>query len=51
MGPEGGRKGGKVLYAGTPEQMLSAGAASFTAPFLENELKNKLSYEESDCND
>jgi excinuclease ABC subunit A len=39
MGPEGGRKGGQVLYTGTPEKMTSAAAASFTAPFLKNELK------------
>jgi excinuclease ABC subunit A len=41
MGPEGGRKGGQILYAGTPEQMVAAKTASFTAPFLKNELKNK----------
>ncbi|MDR2117960.1 MAG: excinuclease ABC subunit UvrA [Tannerellaceae bacterium] len=40
MGPEGGRKGGQVLYCGTPEQMVAGGAeGSFTAPFLKNELK------------
>jgi excinuclease ABC subunit A len=43
MGPEGGHKGGQVLYCGTPEQMITAAgaAASFTAPFLKNELKSK----------
>jgi excinuclease ABC subunit A len=39
MGPEGGRKGGQILYAGTPERMAAAATASFTAPFLKNELK------------
>jgi excinuclease ABC subunit A len=39
MGPEGGRKGGQVLYCGTPEEIITTNAASFTAPFLENELK------------
>ncbi|MDR2810151.1 MAG: excinuclease ABC subunit UvrA [Tannerellaceae bacterium] len=43
MGPEGGRKGGQILYCGTPEQMIAGNnaAASFTAPFLKNELKNR----------
>jgi excinuclease ABC subunit A len=39
MGPEGGRKGGEILYAGTPEQMVADATTSFTAPFLKNELK------------
>ncbi|MDR1258736.1 MAG: excinuclease ABC subunit UvrA [Tannerellaceae bacterium] len=39
MGPEGGRKGGEILYTGTPEQMAADATTSFTAPFLRNELK------------
>lgn len=40
MGPEGGRKGGNLLFAGTPEEMLSC-TESYTAPFLKEELKHK----------
>lgn len=40
MGPEGGRKGGEVLFAGTPEQMVKC-KKSYTAPFLKEELKRK----------
>lgn len=40
MGPEGGRKGGEVLFAGTPEQMIKC-KKSYTAPFLKEELKRK----------
>lgn len=39
MGPEGGRGGGKILFAGTPEG-LSKCKKSFTAPFLRQELNN-----------
>jgi excinuclease ABC subunit A len=40
MGPEGGRKGGRIIYYGTPEQMIAEDVtASFTASFLKNELK------------
>ncbi|MDR1980257.1 MAG: excinuclease ABC subunit UvrA [Tannerellaceae bacterium] len=39
MGPEGGKKGGKVLFTGTPEQMVRSRTKSYTAPFLKNELK------------
>ncbi len=38
MGPEGGRKGGKVLFTGTPEQMVKSKTSGFTAPFLKDEL-------------
>jgi excinuclease ABC subunit A len=41
MGPEGGRNGGQILYAGTPENMAATAIDSFTAPFLNDELKNK----------
>jgi excinuclease ABC subunit A len=43
MGPGGGRKGGEVIYCGTPEQMIAATTASFTTPFLKNELKKHIS--------
>ncbi|GHV50504.1 UvrABC system protein A [Bacteroidia bacterium] len=39
MGPEGGRKGGRILFTGTPEKM-AGNKTSFTAPFLKNELKH-----------
>ena len=38
MGPEGGRRGGELLFAGTPEEMVKS-KKSFTAPFLKEELK------------
>ena len=39
MGPEGGRKGGQVLFTGTPEEMIKKKNKSYTAPFLKEELK------------
>ena len=42
MGPEGGRRGGQLLFAGTPETMIQQEINSFTAPFLKEELKSKL---------
>ena len=39
MGPEGGEKGGYVLYEGTPEKMLRC-ETSITAPFLKEKLVN-----------
>ena len=36
MGPEGGRRGGNVLFTGTPEAL--AKSVGFTAPFLKEEL-------------
>ena len=42
MGPEGGRRGGQLLFAGTPEAMIQPEINSFTAPFLKEELKSKL---------
>lgn len=41
IGPEGGRKGGKILFEGTPEEMTTSKAKSFTTPFLKEELANK----------
>ncbi len=37
MGPEGGNKGGKVLFEGTPRQLLSA-THSLTGVYLQNSL-------------
>ena len=37
MGPEGGRRGGNVLFTGTPEALAESGVG-FTAPFLKEEL-------------
>lgn len=38
MGPEGGRRGGQVLFTGTPEALADSGVG-FTAPFLKEELR------------
>lgn len=40
IGPEGGRKGGKILFEGTPEEMIASKVKSFTTPFLKEELAN-----------
>lgn len=40
MGPEGGRRGGQVLFTGTPEALAKSNIG-FTAPFLKEELKMK----------
>lgn len=40
MGPEGGRRGGQLLFAGTPEELAASGIG-FTAGFLKDELKGK----------
>jgi excinuclease ABC subunit A len=37
MGPEGGRGGGTLLFAGTPEEFISSKVKSYTMPFLKNE--------------
>ena len=37
IGPEGGAGGGRILYEGTPEEMVNV-KESFTAKFLKNEL-------------
>jgi len=41
MGPEGGKGGGKILFAGTPEELALSGVG-FTSKFLENELYSCL---------
>jgi excinuclease ABC subunit A len=40
LGPEGGEGGGKILFEGTPEDLLSV-KESFTAQFLKEELRSK----------
>ena len=37
MGPEGGKGGGEILFAGTPEDLVK-NKKSYTAPFLKKEL-------------
>ena len=34
MGPEGGRGGGRLLFAGTPEEMVTRYPEGKTSPFL-----------------
>ncbi|MDO9001518.1 MAG: excinuclease ABC subunit UvrA [Bacteroidota bacterium] len=38
LGPEGGKGGGEILFAGTPEELIKE-KRSYTAPFLKKELK------------
>jgi excinuclease ABC subunit A len=38
LGPEGGDEGGKILFQGIPEKLLSV-KESHTAAFLKQELK------------
>lgn len=39
LGPEGGeKKGGQLLFAGTPEEMVKKAKGSYTAEFLKNKL-------------
>jgi len=40
IGPDGGRRGGNVLFTGTPEALAKSGVG-FTAGFLKEELKLK----------
>ncbi len=39
LGPEGGSKGGQIVFAGTPQQLLTA-PASFTAEFVRRSIAN-----------
>ena len=41
MGPEGGQQGGKIIFSGTPEELVAGKTKSFTAPFLAKELERK----------
>ena len=38
MGPDGGRRGGNVIFTGTPEELAESGVGC-TAPFLKHELE------------
>ena len=40
LGPEGGSGGGRILFAGLPEEMVGV-KESFTAHFLNEELKSR----------
>jgi excinuclease ABC subunit A len=40
LGPEGGGGGGKILFEGTPEELVKV-KESFTAQFLKEELPGK----------
>lgn len=44
LGPEGGDKGGEILFSGTPEKMLGH-PGSYTAQFLKEELTQKVDIE------
>ena len=39
IGPEGGKNGGNVVFAGTPEEMVKCGAG-YTAKYLKQELSH-----------
>lgn len=42
IGPEGGQRGGQVLFSGTPQQMVkNAQKVSYTAKYLAQELKKR----------
>ena len=41
MGPEGGKRGGNVLFTGTPEALAESGIG-FTATFLKEEINASL---------
>ncbi|MCW3077197.1 MAG: uvrA [Bacteroidetes bacterium] len=45
LGPEGGRGGGEILFAGLPEDLVKE-KRSFTAPFLKKELAGYASVKE-----
>ena len=38
LGPEGGKKGGKIIFSGTPEQLVK-NRKSYTAKYIKNVLK------------
>lgn len=38
IGPEGGEKGGKIIFNGTPEELIHC-TKSLTAPFVKEELE------------
>jgi len=41
LGPDGGKKGGEIVFAGAPEAMTRATKRSVTAPYLVKELGQK----------
>jgi excinuclease ABC subunit A len=41
MGPEGGARGGHVIFAGTPEELVASKTQSFTTPFLAETLDSE----------
>jgi excinuclease ABC subunit A len=41
LGPEGGQKGGEILFSGTPEKMCTF-SGGYTAQFLKEELSRKV---------
>ena len=38
LGPEGGRRGGEIIFTGTPEEMISM-AHNYTAQYLKEKLR------------
>ena len=46
MGPEGGKRGGNVLFTGTPEALAESGIG-FTATFLKEEINASLNQNKS----
>ena len=48
MGPEGGRKGGEVLSAGTPEEVAKS-KKGFTPKFLLEEMKKNNDAPDKPC--
>ena len=47
MGPEGGRNGGMLVFAGTPEDFIATQTKSYTAPYLCAELSHIMGRNES----
>ena len=41
LGPEGGEEGGKLLFSGTPENLLNY-KGSYTGSFLKTSINTKL---------
>ncbi|MDW8296328.1 MAG: hypothetical protein RMJ97_05515, partial [Raineya sp.] len=39
LGPEGGKRGGKICFTGTPEEMIKLAHSNHTARFLAKKLK------------
>jgi len=43
MGPEGGQKGGKILFSGAPEELIACKTKNYTAPFLAKAMEKSPS--------